>query len=366
MKITAAVARTAAAPFGLEQIDLADLKPDEVLVRMVAVGICHTDVAARDQQLPIALPAVLGHEGAGIVEKTGSAVSGLAVGDKVVLTIAFCGECTNCKRGDVAYCEHGLSLNYSGARADGSATLCCGHEKVSGHFFGQSSFATYAVCNERNAIKVHAGADLAMAAPLGCGVQTGAGAALRSLAVKAGRAFVAFGGGSVGLSAAMGAKIGGCDPIIVVEPVADRRALALSVGATHAIDPNTGDVAEQIRAIVPRGADYILDTTGSVPVIQSALAALASHGSLATVGVPKDPEATLPLSLLGFLISGATLKAVIEGDTDPKTFIPELLEHVEQGRMPLEKLVRTYPFDQINTAIDDQLAGRVVKPVLLF
>lgn len=366
MKITAAVVRKAGAPFDFEEVELAELQSDEVLVRMVAVGICHTDVAARDQQLPIALPAVLGHEGTGIVERAGDAVTHLVEGDKVVLTIAFCGECTNCLRGDVAYCEQGMALNYSGARLDGTSTMCGAHGPITGHFFGQSSFATHAIVNQRNAIKVHADADLTLAAPLGCGVQTGAGAAMRSLDVQAGRSFAAFGGGTVGLSAAMGAKIRGCDPIIVVEPVAARRALALEVGATHAIDPAAGDVAEKIRAIVPRGVDYIVDTTGSVAVLQAAQAALAGHGGLAMVGVPKDPDANLPLSLLGFLISGATIKAVIEGDTDPATFIPELLDHAENGRLPIEKLSRTYRFDQVNAAIDDQHAGRVVKPILVF
>lgn len=365
MKITAALVREAAQPFEIEQIDLADPQADEVLVRIVAVGICHSDVAARDQSLPIALPAVLGHEGAGIVEKVGLAVTKLAPGDKVVLTIASCGTCTNCQRGDVAYCEQGMVLNYSGVRADGSPTLCCGDSPVSGHFFGQSSFATYALANERNAIKVHADADLTMAAPLGCGIQTGAGAVIRSLGALPGRSLAVFGGGSVGLSAAMGGKIQGCDPIIVVEPVAERRALALEVGATHAVDPAAGDVAEQIRAICARGVDYIVDTTGVVPVIQAAMASLAGHGAMALLGVPKNPEAELPLSLIGFLISGATLKAVIEGDTDPETFIPELLDHYEQGRLPLDKLIRSYPFAQINEAVGDQLAGRVVKPILI-
>jgi len=366
MKITAAVVREAAQPFALEELQLAEPQPDEVLVRLVAVGVCHSDVAARDQSLPIALPAVLGHEGAGIVEKVGSAVTKLAPGDKVVMTVAFCGECTNCKRGDVAYCEQGMALNYGGKRLDGSPTICCGQDAVSGHFFGQSSFATYAIANARNAIKVHSDADLTIAAPLGCGVQTGAGAVMRSLAAKPGRAFAVFGGGSVGLSAVMGARIQGCDPIIVIEPVAQRRALALEIGATHAIDPAAGDVAEQIREIVARGVDYIVDTTGVVPVIQAAQAALASHGAMVFLGVPKDMEATLPLSLIGFLISGATIKSVIEGDTDPESFIPELLNHYEHGRLPLDKLIATYPFAKINEAIEDQLAGRVVKPVLLF
>jgi aryl-alcohol dehydrogenase len=365
MKITAALVREAAAPFRLEEIDLAELKPLEVLVRIVAVGICHSDIAARDQSLPIALPAVLGHEGAGIVEQVGSSVTKLRPGDKVVLTVASCGNCVNCSRGDIAYCENGIALNYGGRRADGSPTLCCNGEAVSGHFFGQSSFATYAIANERNAVKVHADADLTLAAPLGCGVQTGAGTVLRALAARSGRSIAIFGGGSVGLSALMGAVVAKCDPIIVVEPVAERRALALEIGATHVIDPSAGSLSDQIRGIKERGVDYIVDTTASVAAIESALASLATHGAMAFVGVPKDPEAALKLPLLNFLIMGATLKAVVEGDTDPDTFIPELLAHVEAGRMPLGKLVQTYAFADINQAVGDQLRGRVVKPVLI-
>lgn len=365
MKITAAIAREAAAPFRLEEIDLAEPQADEVIVRIVAVGICHSDIAARNQSLPIALPAVLGHEGAGVVEKVGSAVTKLAPGDKVVLTVAFCGECTNCQRGDVAYCEKGIALNYGGARPDGSATLCCDGHPMTGHFFGQSSFASHAVANQRNAIKVHTDADLALAAPIGCGIQTGAGAVMRSLAAKSGRSIAVCGGGSVGLSAVMGAKLQGCDPIIVVEPVAERRTLALEIGATHAIDPAKGDLTAQIRAISARGVDYVVDTTAVVPVIEAAFASLAPHGAIALLGVPKNPEASFSVSLLQLLIAGATVKAVIEGDTDPETFIPELLAHAEAGRLPLAKLIRQYPFDQINQAVDDQLAGSVVKPVLI-
>jgi aryl-alcohol dehydrogenase len=365
MKITAALVREAAAPFRLEEIELAELEPLEVLVRIVAVGICHSDIAARNQSLPIALPAVLGHEGAGVVERVGSAVTKLAPGDKVVLTVASCGNCTNCDRGDIAYCENGIALNYGGRRADGSATLCCGGEAVGGHFFGQSSFATHAIASERNAVKVHGAADLALAAPLGCGVQTGAGTVLRAMKAQAGRSIVVLGGGSVGLSAVMGAAVAQCDPIIVVEPVAERRTLALEIGATHVVDPAAGDVAQQIRAITRRGVDYGVDTTAVVSVIEAALGALATHGAFAFLGVPKDPEAALTLPLLNFLIMGATLSAVVEGDTDPDTFIPELLSYVESGRMPLAKLIRTYAFADINQAVDDQLHGRVVKAVLI-
>ena len=366
MQITAAVARVAKAPFSIEELELDEPRAGEVLVRMVAVGVCHSDVAARDQSLPVEMPVVLGHEGAGIVERVGAGVTKVRPGDKVVLTVGSCGECTNCRRGDPAYCENGMAINYAGRRGDGSATVCCGGEPVGAHFFAQSSFASFAIALERNTVKVHDGADLALAAPLGCGVQTGAGAVLRSLDAQAGRAIAVFGAGSVGLSAVMGAAVAGCDPIIVVEPVAARRALALEVGATHAIDPAAGDIAAAIRAVVARGVDYVVETTAVQPVIAAALASLAGHGQMAFLGVPKNPEATFSTNLLGFLASGVTLKAVIEGDTDPDSFIPELLAHVEAGRMPLRKLVKTYPFARINEAIDDQLAGLVVKPVLTF
>jgi aryl-alcohol dehydrogenase len=366
MLIQAAVAREAAAPLAMETLALDAPRAGEVLVRMVAVGVCHSDIAARDLSLPVKMPVVLGHEGAGIVERVGEGVERLAVGDKVVLTVGHCGTCTNCRRGDVAYCENGMAINYGGTRPDGSATLCCDGHPVGGCFFAQSAFATYALATERNAVRVHPDADLAMAAPLGCGVQTGAGAVLRALAAQAARALIVFGAGSVGLSAVMGARIAGCDPIIVVEPVAARRDLARELGATHAIDPAAGDIAGAVRAIVPRGVDYVVETTAVPAVVEAAFASLASHGQMALLGVPKNPATMLTTSMLGFLASGVTLKAVIEGDTEPHSFIPELLAHYEAGHLPLDRIIRTYPFDQINRAIDDQLAGAVVKPVLLF
>jgi aryl-alcohol dehydrogenase len=277
-----------------------------------------------------------------------------------------CGTCTNCDRGDVAYCENQGAVNYAGGRADGSSTLMKGSTAIGSYFFGQSSFASYAISTERNTVKVHDDADLTMAAPLGCGVQTGAGTVLRSMNAKSGRALAVFGAGSVGLSAVMGAVIAGCNPIIVVEPVAARRELALELGATHAIDPAAGDTPEAIRAIVARGVDYAVETTAVEPVFMAALASLATHGEMSSLGVPRDPESTFTHSMLGLVGSGATIKGVIEGDTDPDTFIPELLAYYESGKLPVHKLVRTYPFEQINKAIDDQLAGLVVKPVLTF
>lgn len=367
MKITAAVMREAGAPLNIENdVELAAIKDDEVLVKISAVGLCHSDIAAQHQHLPIEPPAVLGHEGAGIVEQVGASVTKVKPGDKVVLTFPYCGECTNCKRGNVSYCERNVELFYGSHRADGSCTHCKGDEEISGRFFAQSSFASYAIANECNTVKMPANAPIELLGPLGCGIQTGAGAVLNSIDAQADYSLVVFGGGSVGLSAAMGGVIRQCTPVIVVEPVEARRNLALELGATHVIDPAAGDVAEQIRAIVPRGVDYAVDTTGVPAVVEAAMSAMAVHGTLVFLGVPSNPEAAVSLSLLGFLSTGGTIKAVIEGDSQPDKFIPELYQYYKEGRLPLEKLVATYNFEDINTAIDDQLKGKVVKAILTF
>jgi aryl-alcohol dehydrogenase len=264
------------------------------------------------------------------------------------------------------YCENIIALNYGGGRPDGSHTLRCNGHRIGGHFFGQSSFGSYALANERNTVKVNDDAPLELVAPLGCGIQTGVGVVMRSLSAKAGRSIAIYGGGSVGLSAVMGAVIQGCAPIVLVEPIAARRALALEIGATHVIDPGAGDIVALIREIDSRGTDYAVDTTAAIPVLQAAMEALAPHGSMAWLGVPKDPTSEFKLSLIGFLTKGATLKAVIEGDSFPDEFIPELLGYYMAGRLPLEKLVKTYPFSRINEAIDDQLSGKTLKPVLTF
>lgn len=366
MKITAAVMREAGAPLIIEDVELDTVRDDEILVKISAVGLCHSDIAAQHQHLPIEPPAILGHEGAGIVEQVGSSVTKVKPGDKVVLTFPYCGECTNCKRGDVSYCEKNVELFYSSHRADGSCTHCKGSEEISGRFFGQSSFGSYAIAKECNTVKMPDDAAIDLLGPLGCGIQTGAGAVLRSLNAQAERGLVVFGGGSVGLSAAMGGVIRQCNPVIVVEPVEARRQLALELGATHVIDPAAGDVAEQIRAIVPRGVDYAVDTTGVPAVVESAMSAMAVHGTLVFLGVPSNPEASITLSLLGFLSTGGTIKAVIEGDSNPDEFIPELYQYYRDGKLPLDKLSKIYDFNDINTAIDDQLKGKVVKAILKF
>lgn len=366
MKAQAALLTGPGSEFTLADIDIDGPRAGEVLVQIAAVGICHTDLAARDGVLPIEFPGVVGHEGAGTIIAVGDGVTKVAVGDKVGVTFNSCGECATCTTGLQSYCENFMAENYSGVRKDGSKPLSLDGKPVGGMFFGQSSFARVALASDRNVVKVVDDIPFALLAPLGCGVQTGVGAVTRSLNAEKGSSIAIAGGGSVGLSATIGAALRECATIIVVEPNAHRRELALELGATHVIDPFAGDLTEQVRAIEPRGVDYAIDTTGISAVIESLIGATAVRGTVGLIGVPSDPTDAVGLNIIATLSLGLTVTGIIEGDSVPDEFIPELVELYRDGRLPLEKLVTTFPFADINKAVAAQHDGSVVKPVLVF
>lgn len=364
MKVRAALTTGPHRPFELSEIDLEDPREDEVLLRVVGVGICHTDIFFRDENM-IAAPAVLGHEASGIVEKVGTAVRKVRPGDRVVVTFQYCGACDRCSAGDPAYCASMPLLNYTGRRPDGSQALSRNGEGVGSHFFGQSSFATHALAHERNVVPIAEDFPLAIAGALACGVQTGAGAVLRSLDCPAGSDLLVTGGGPVGLSAIMAAKFRRCRKIILVEPVAARRALALELGATDVIDPAQCEkLASAVRAIAPGGVHFALDTTGNSAVQRAAVAALAPKGTLGLVGLAA--RGTPPPGEVNDIISrGIVLRGIIEGDSDPDIFIPEMVALFQSGALPFDRMIRTFSFDQINEAIEAQKNGDCVKAVLL-
>jgi aryl-alcohol dehydrogenase len=363
---TAAVARIPHADFSIERLTVGQPQEGEVLVRIAGVGLCHTDLVFRDQFIPYPLPAVLGHEGAGVIEALGEGVSGLAIGDRVVVGFSSCGTCPRCDEGVLSYCRTFVSLNYAGARLDGSTALGDDGERVSSHFFGQSSFASHAIVRARNVVKVgETSAALELLGPLGCGFQTGAGGVMRSLACPAGSSIAIFGGGPVGLAAVMGAVIQNCATIILVEPIESRRAIALELGATHVIDPATGEVAAAIRAIETAGVDFVFDSTGNIGVIEAGIASLGSHGAIGLVGVPKQADAAVSVNIAQLMTFGLRVIGIIEGDSDPRTFIPELLAHHTAGRFPFDRLIKTFPLSDINAAIAAQARGDCIKAVLI-
>jgi aryl-alcohol dehydrogenase len=364
IEFTAAVTERKGAPFELRTARTEPLRPHEVLVRVVASGVCQTDAHSRNQDLPVPLPAVLGHEGAGVIAQAGAAVTGFAVGDHVAMSFPSCGVCRPCRAGAPANCVRGFELSFQCVRADGSNGYDFEGSGLHGHFFGQSSFGTYARATERNLIKIDADIPLELAGPLGCGVQTGAGAVLNSLAVRPGSSVLIIGAGAVGLSAVMGAVIAGAAPIIAVDINADRLELAQDLGATHAINSRTEDLAARMREIAPGGVDYAIEVTAIPKMLALAVELLAPMGTAALVG-GAPAGATAPIDMNSLLNGGRRVRGVAQGDSMPQLFIPQLIDYWRSGRLPLERLVRTYDLADINQAFDDAASGVTVKPVLL-
>jgi aryl-alcohol dehydrogenase len=360
MQIRAAVCRAPDVPVAIEDVDLDEPRDDEVLVRLVASGVCHTDLGAPHF---CALPAVFGHEGAGIVEGVGARVGKVRRGDRVVLTFGSCGACRHCHEGVPSHCSHMTPLQFGGSRLDGSPTMRGSDGPVRGAFFQQSSFATYALATERNVVRVPDEMPLELAAPLGCGVQTGVGAILNTLRAPAGSSVAIFGVGSVGLAAVMGARFAGCRPIIAIDVLPERLELAREFGATHALDGRDPEIVARVRAVAREGVDFSLDTAGNVTTLDSALKVLANRGHCAFFTVP-DRGAPIPVSLVSLLVGGKSLTGVLEGSSVPDVFIPRLIDWHLAGLLPVDRLVRDYPFADIARALDDAAHGRAIKPVL--
>ena len=359
----AAVFRPDVPAASLELVNIGPLRDDEVLVRLVATGVCHTDLTCRDGFMALKRPMVLGHEGAGFVERVGAGVTSLAAGDPVVMTFLSCGICVNCSKGAPSYCDVFFPSNFIGRRVDGSTALSNESGEIAGHFFGQSSFAMHSVANVRNVVKVRADAPLELLGPLGCGIQTGAGAVFNVLKPEPGSSIGIIGAGGVGLSAVMAAVVAGCSPIVIVEPRADRRALALELGATHAIDPAGVVLPDAIRAIVPHGLDSAFDTSGIPSVIGQTVNALAKLGKLALVTANRG-DAPITVPILELVSRGITIRGVSMGDSVPQEFIPRLVDLIMEGRFQIERMVRFYNLNEINQALHDQETGAVIKAVL--
>jgi aryl-alcohol dehydrogenase len=366
--VTAAVVREPKGKFNLEDLELDELRPNEARIRVVAVGVCHTDVAMRDAVYPIPMPVVLGHEGAGVVEAVGGNVTRVSVGDHVVMSAAYCGHCLQCLTGNMAYCDNGFAEDFGGRRTlDGTSSLTStSGEVVSSHFFGQSSFSTYANVVESALIPVDPELPLEKIAFLGCGMQTGAGSILNEIRPAAGSSMAIAGTGAVGHAAVMAARASGCTTIIAIDRHKSRVELAQEVGATHGIHGQAEEALEELQRITGgRGVDVVLNTTDSPAAIGTLAGALATRGTLATVAA-MAPGTEVSFEVGGSLLKGWNFRTIVQGSSVPQQMVPRLIELWKQGSFPVDRLVKTYGFADINSAFADSESGAVVKPLLVF
>jgi aryl-alcohol dehydrogenase len=363
MKTIAGVVTAAGEPFALQEITLPDCGPREVIVALTATGMCHTDLAVRDGQLyETPFPIVLGHEGAGTVTSVGSDVTSLQPGDQVVLSFRSCQACRQCIAGNVAYCVRTLALNYGSGTgtAEPSGTLSDG-SPVYTRFFGQSSFAKHAVVAEHSAVPVDAGSDLMWLGPFGCSVQAGAGAVMNVARPGPGESVVIFGLGAVGLSVAIAAKLAGCAPVIAVDRLASRLALAAELGADVCLRPDD-DVVRTVRRATAGGAAYSFDCTGVPSVLPDAVRLLDRLGTCVVVGaVPPRSQSLLDSSQL---LAGRTVRGTTAGDSNPRIFIPRLVRLWRAGKLPVERMASVFPLADLELAASAMKSGDVLKPIV--
>jgi aryl-alcohol dehydrogenase len=361
-KIKAAVAYEPKADLRIQDLTLAEPEGNEILVRSVATGICHTDLLLRDAIFGPPAPVIPGHEGVGVIEAIGRDVKGLAVGDHVALSQNSCGYCSECRGAHPMNCANYTQYNLTGLRANGKRAIL--EPGIGSNFVGQSSFASYILASENNAAKLPKDFPLKIAAPLGCGMATGAGTVINALKPAIGSSIAVFGAGAVGVAAVMAARVRRCAKIIVVDLHESRLKMARELGATHAINGKDSDVVEQIRAITGGGADFAIDAVGAVQVIVDTIACTRAGGHVALLGLDSlGKNIPIPLDLLVF---NRKIQGAILGDQIPQMFIPQLVELQQAGLFPFERLITHYPFERINDAIRDAVSGAVIKPVLLF
>jgi aryl-alcohol dehydrogenase len=365
MRTTAAVLDERDGAFRLHELDIDDPRAGEVLVRVVAAGVCHTDGLARHGDLPFPLPGVLGHEGAGVVEATGPGVEAVRVGDRVVIGWPWCGRCRNCLNGEPRYCADLGPLLVGGARPDGSTALRRPDgTPVHSHFFGQSSFATYALTTERALVPVPDDVPLELVGPLACGISTGAGAVLTTVRPAVGSSLVVFGVGAVGLSAVMAARNSPATAIVAVDPNAARLALARELGATHTINVSDVDdaVVEAVQDACGGPADNALECTGSTAVLRQAADSVGMLGTCVLIGgAPAGAEFSLDhLTTLW----GKRIVGVLGGGGRSPVLIGALMQLYLQGRFPFDRLVETFDLADVEEALQASYVGEVIKPVL--
>lgn len=366
VKIKALVVEQKDAPFVLHEVDLEEPGRGEALIRIVACGVCHTDEITRGGDMPMPFPSVLGHEGAGIVERVGAGVDEVAPGDKVIIGWPSCGSCRNCLDGEPRYCLKTGEALVSGRRFKGEQAGTTAYsrdgELINGHFFGQSSFATYSIVTADALVKVPAEVPLDLLGPLACGLGTGAGAVLNEARPRLGDSVLIAGVGAVGLAAIMAARNSGVTRIIAADIHDNRLELAKEFGATHVVNSGENDLVSEVRDITGSTVDFAFDCTGVIQVIEQLAETVGMLGHLVLVGgAPANARFSLDhlTTLWGKRVIG-----VLGGGGRSGQLIPALVDLFQQGRFPFDRLVKFYDMDEIEQALEDSRSGAVVKPIL--
>ena len=365
LKIKAAVVREAG-KLEVEELELGKPRWGEVLVKLLASGICHTDASALNMQVPGKYPMVLGHEGVGIVEEIGPGVESLLPGDRVILSFPSCGRCEECLEGRPYACDKSTELFFHGVYADGDRRITDAKGEKVGALFGQGSLADHCIVAERNAVKADPEVELKALCSLACGAQTGAGAVLNKMKPSPGDAIAVFGCGAVGISAIMAAKLSGCGTIIGVDVVPSRLELSLECGATHVIHGrDCPDIAGEIRRLTGgKGVRFALEASGVPALVPQMLAGMRKEGLAVLVSFLSGPvELDATMLFVGPCVSFA---GTVEGASNPQLFIPKLVQFFKEGRLPVDRLATYYPFAEVRRAFEESRTGKAIKPIVVF
>ncbi len=352
----------ASAPLAVETVELLPPRRGEVVVRVVTAGLCHSDLSHIDGTLRKPFPLVLGHEAAGIVEEVGADVTGASVGDRVVFAfVPACGHCTPCLTGHSSRCAHGMAANGKGELLGGGTRFRLNGEPAY-HHLGVSAFCERVVCAQESLVRVPEDTPLEIASFFGCAALTGLGAVFNVARVEPGTSVAVFGAGGVGMMALLGALAAGVTQVVVVDPVAAKRALARELGATATVDPTEGDVAAQVaEALGARGADYAIEAAGSPKALEGAIAATGAGGTTVAVGLSRGgASAAVPYGPL--VVSEKTVRGSFMGSSVARRDIPRFISLWRAGKLPVEKLVSgEVALDELNAAFDRLASGDAVR-----
>ena len=352
-------------PLKVEKVTLDEPQANEVLVKIMATGVCHSDLHFMKGEMPAATPVVPGHEGAGVVEKVGLGVTTLQPGDHVVLMVSFsCGKCHYCVKGQPTRCVENLPIMSMATLPGGHKRLHKGAQELH-HLFGLASFAEYTVVHERSAVKIRDDAPFEVVCLLGCGVSTGIGAAINTTGLRPGESIVVFGCGGVGLSAIMGAKLAGAGKIIAVDTLSKKLKMAKKLGADFLINAKKEEPIGKIMELTGGGADYSLECIGNVDVMAQAFASIHYGGKFIVVGMA--PLGTIITAAPFEFLLGKTITGTVQGDIIPSVDIPRYVDLFMDGKLPIDKLIsHTYSLDQINEAFQALERGEVIRSVIKF